>query len=46
MWGVAPADPLALAVGVGVLLIAVALAVQIPLRRAMGIDPVGSLRAE
>ena len=46
LWGVAPADPLALAVGVCVLLIAVALAVQIPLRRAMQIDPAGSLRAE
>jgi len=46
LWGVAPADPMALAVGVGVLLVAVALAVQIPLRRAMGIDPVGCLRAD
>ena len=46
VWGVAPADPLALAVGVGVLLLAVALAVQIPLRRAMAIDPAGSLRTE
>jgi predicted permease len=46
LWGVAPADPLALAVGVGVLLITVALAVQIPLRRAVAIDPAGCLRAE
>jgi len=46
LWGVAPADPLALAAGLGVLLIAVALAVQIPLRRAIRIDPVGCLRAE
>ncbi|MDH3733898.1 MAG: ADOP family duplicated permease [Gemmatimonadota bacterium] len=46
LWGVEPADPMALAAGVGVLLLAVALAVQFPLRRAMAIDPVGSLRAE
>ncbi|MDX1394822.1 MAG: ADOP family duplicated permease [Gemmatimonadota bacterium] len=46
LYGVAPADPLALAAGVGLLLLAVALAVQIPLRRAMAVDPVGSLRAE
>jgi predicted permease len=46
LWGVAPADPLALAVGVGVLLIAVGLAVRIPLRRATEIDPIAALRAE
>lgn len=46
LWGVAPADPLALAVGVGVLLTAVAVAVQIPLRRALHIDPAGCLRTE
>jgi predicted lysophospholipase L1 biosynthesis ABC-type transport system permease subunit len=46
LWGVAPADPVSLAVGVGVLLVAVATAVQIPLRRAMAVDPVRSLRAE
>jgi putative ABC transport system permease protein len=46
LWGIAPADPLALAAGVGALLLAVVLAVHIPLRRAMAIDPVGSLRAE
>jgi len=46
LWGVAPADPLALAVGVGVLLLAVALAVGVPLRQALGIDPIASLRTE
>jgi predicted permease len=46
LWGVAPADPVALAIGVGVLLVAIALAIQIPLRRAMRIDPAGCLRAE
>jgi len=46
LWGVAPADPLALAVGLGVLLIALVLAVGVPLRRALQIDPVASLRTE
>lgn len=46
LWGVAPADPVALGIGVAVLLLAVVLAVQIPLRRAMAIDPARSLRAE
>ena len=46
LWGVAPADPMALAVGVGVLLIAIVLAVGVPLRRAMQIEPIASLRTE
>jgi putative ABC transport system permease protein len=46
LWGVAPADPLALGIGVGVLLTAVAGAVGVPLRRALEIDPVTSLRAD
>jgi len=46
LWGVAPADPLALGIGVGVLLVAVVLAVLVPVRRALGVDPVTSLRAE
>ncbi len=46
LWGVAPADPLALGIGVGVLLLAVILAVLVPLRRALAIDPARSLRAE
>ena len=36
LWGVAPADPLALGVGVGVLLIAVVLAIAAPLRESPG----------
>ena len=46
LWGVAPADPLALAAGVAVLLIAVALAAGVPLRGALQVDPVASFRAD
>ena len=46
LWGVAPADPLALGFGVGVLLLAVAVAAWVPLRRALAIDPATALRAE
>ena len=46
LWGVAPADPLALTTGIAVLLLAVAAAVWLPLRRALRLDPVASLRAE
>jgi predicted permease len=46
LWGVAPADPLALGVGVGVLLAAVVLSVGVPLRRALRTDPIASLRTE
>jgi hypothetical protein len=46
LWGVSPTDLTALVLGVVVLLGAVALAISIPVRRAIKIDPVGSLRAE
>jgi len=46
LWGVAPADPVALSVGLAVLVFALALAVGVPLQRAMLIDPVTSLRTE
>jgi ABC-type antimicrobial peptide transport system permease subunit len=46
LWGVAPADPLAIGAGVGVLLIAVILAIVVPLRGALEIDPARLLRAE
>ena len=46
LWGVAPADPLALVSGIGVLLVAVVLAVGVPLRRAMQTDPIAALRTE
>jgi putative ABC transport system permease protein len=46
LWGVAPADPVALTLGIGVLLGSVVLAVWRPLRRALRVDPVASLRAE
>jgi predicted permease len=46
LWGVSPTDLTALAMGVGVLLVATGLAVSIPVRRALRIDPVGSLQAE
>jgi len=46
LWGVAPADPLALGVGVGALLMAIVVALAVPLRRALEIDPVAALRAE
>ncbi|MFC1661998.1 hypothetical protein ACFL3S_11210, partial [Gemmatimonadota bacterium] len=46
LWGVTPTDPLALGVGVALLLTTVALAVALPVRRALSVDPVGSLRAE
>ena len=44
--GVEPADPASLAIAIGVLLVAVASAVLVPLRRAMRVDPVRSLRAD
>ena len=46
LWGMAPADPLALTVGVGVLLVAVVIATGVPLRRAFHIDPIAFLRVE
>ncbi len=46
LWGVAPGDPLALMVGAAVLVLAVGLAVWRPLRRALRMDPVASLRVE
>jgi putative ABC transport system permease protein len=46
LWGVSPADPLALSVGAGVLTAVIALAVGVPVRRAIRIDPVRSLRVE
>lgn len=46
LWGVTPGDPLALTLGVGVLLVSVVLSIGIPLRRAMRVDPIASLRAE
>jgi ABC-type antimicrobial peptide transport system permease subunit len=46
LWGVSPADPVSLLLGVVVLILATSLAVALPIRRALGIDPVGSLRAE
>jgi len=46
LWGVAPADPLALGAGVVVLLVAVVLAAAVPLRGALGIDPAVVFRTE
>lgn len=46
VWGVASSDPVALACGVTVLIGAVALAVSVPIRRALRIDPAGSLRVD
>lgn len=46
LWGVAPADPVALGLGVVLLLIAVGLAAGVPLRGAMKIDPSTALRSE
>jgi ABC-type antimicrobial peptide transport system permease subunit len=46
LWGVSPADPLSLLLGVVVLILATSLAVALPIRRALAIDPVGSLRTE
>lgn len=46
LWGVTPADPMALGVGGGVLLMVITLAVGVPLRRVLEVDPVASLRVE
>jgi len=46
LWGVQPLDPLSLGTGIAGLLGAVALAVAFPVRRALTVDPVGSLQAE
>ncbi len=46
LWGVEPSDPIALSVGVGMLLTAVTVAIGVPLKRAVEVDPVISLRAE
>jgi predicted permease len=46
LFGVSPVDPLAIAGGVGTLLLVAALASVIPARRAMRIDPMGTLRSE
>jgi hypothetical protein len=46
VWGVSPTDPASLALGVAVLVIAVGLAMGLPVRRALRIDPVTSLRVE
>jgi predicted permease len=46
LWGVHPTDPLSLSLGVAVLIGAVALAAALPLRRALTVDPAGSLQAE
>jgi ABC-type antimicrobial peptide transport system permease subunit len=46
LWGVQPTDPLSLSLGVAVLIGAVALAAALPLRRALTVDPAGSLQAE
>ncbi|MCG6989487.1 MAG: ABC transporter permease, partial [Gemmatimonadetes bacterium] len=46
LWGVGPTDPVAILAGAAVLLVTLSLAVAIPARRALGTDPVASLRAE
>jgi putative ABC transport system permease protein len=46
LWGVESADPLALGLGLGVLLIAIGSAIYKPLRGALALDPVTSLRVE
>ncbi len=46
LYGVGPADPVALGVGTGVLAAAVLLASWIPARRAARVDPAAALRAE
>lgn len=45
-WGISPTDPVSLVAGLGVLAGAVVLAASVPLRRALRVDPVGSLRTE
>jgi predicted permease len=46
LFGVTPSDPIAIGVGVSVLLASVGLAVSLPIRRAVGVDPVATLHAE
>jgi len=46
LWGVEPTDPIALGLGLLTLLFAVAGASWVPLRRALRVDPVQSLRSE
>jgi putative ABC transport system permease protein len=46
VWGISPADPIALGAGAMVLLGAVAIALINPIRRALLVDPVASLHAE
>jgi ABC-type antimicrobial peptide transport system permease subunit len=46
VYGVGTSDPATLAVSAGVLLFAAALASWVPARRATGVDPAVSLRAE
>ena len=46
LWGVQPLDPTSLVVGVLVLGGAVALAAALPIRRALAVDPAGSLQAD
>ncbi len=46
IWGISPADPPAILMGMSLLAGAVVLAVALPIRRALRIDPVNSLRTE
>jgi predicted permease len=46
LWGVTPSDPISLVVGLAVLVSSVALALLVPIRRALAVDPVGSLQAD
>ncbi len=46
LWGVGPADPVALAGGFALVVAALALALAVPVGRALRVDPAVSLRAE
>jgi hypothetical protein len=46
IWGICPADPPVILMGMTLLAGAVLLAVALPIRRALSIDPVQSLRME